>query len=96
MLFPSGFLTPFPIGFFNSSVTHADHCIKIYGLIREQFLLQKSGDALAEVAQESPSPGGVPLRDVVSGHSGDGLGLDLVILEVFSNLSDSMKIQHGH
>jgi len=55
MLFPSWFLTPFPIGFFNSSVTHADHCIKIYGLIREQFLLQKSGDALAEVAQESPS-----------------------------------------
>lgn len=30
------------------------------------------------------------LRDVVSGHSGSGLGLDLVILEVFPNLSDSM------
>ena len=36
--------------------------------------------------------GDVALRDVVSGHGGGGLGLDLVILEVFSNLNDSMKI----
>ena len=27
-------------------------------------------------------------RDMVSGHGGDGLGLDLVILEVFSSLND--------
>jgi len=28
--------------------------------------------------------GDVALRSMVSGHGGDGLGLDLVILEVFS------------
>ena len=33
--------------------------------------------------------GDVAVRDVVSGHGGKGLGLDLV-LEVFSNLNDSM------
>jgi len=33
--------------------------------------------------------GDVALRDMVSGHGGDGLRSDL-ILEVFSNLSDSM------
>ena len=31
----------------------------------------------------------VALRDVVSGHGGDGLGLDWMILVVFSNLDDS-------
>ena len=31
-------------------------------------------------------------RDVVSGHGGDGLGSDLMILEVFSNLNESMTI----
>ena len=36
------------------------------------------------------SHGGVALGDMVSGHSGDGLGLDLVILEVFSRRNDSM------
>ena len=30
----------------------------------------------------------VALRDVVSGHGGDGLGLGLVILVVFSNVND--------
>jgi len=30
------------------------------------------------------------LVDMVSGHGGDGLGLDWMILEVFSNLNDSM------
>ena len=35
--------------------------------------------------------GDVALRDVVSGHGGDELGLDWVILEVFSNLTDSVK-----
>ena len=30
--------------------------------------------------------GDVALRDVVSGHGGDGLGLDWMILAVFSNL----------
>ena len=32
----------------------------------------------------------VALRDVVSGHGGGGLGLDWMILEVFSNLNDSV------
>ena len=35
--------------------------------------------------------GVVSLRDVVSGHSRDGLGLDLVISAVFPNLSDAMR-----
>ena len=45
---------------------------------------------------ESPSlevfknHGDVALRDVVSGHGWGGLVLDLVILEVFSNLNESM------
>ena len=30
--------------------------------------------------------GALALRDMVSGHGGDGLGLDLVILEVFPTL----------
>ena len=30
------------------------------------------------------------LRDMVSGHNGDGLELDRIISEVFSNLNDSM------
>ena len=34
--------------------------------------------------------GDVALRDVVSGHGEGGLGLDLMILEVFSSLNDSM------
>ena len=34
--------------------------------------------------------GDVALRDVVTGHGGDGLGLDVVILVVFSHLSDSV------
>jgi len=58
----------------------------------------KSGDALAQTAQGavgSPSLEGfksredVALRDVDSGHGGDGLGLDWVIPEVFSSLNDS-------
>ena len=36
--------------------------------------------------------GDVALRDVVSECGGDGLGLGLVILEVFPNLRDSMFI----
>ena len=32
----------------------------------------------------------VALRDVGSGHGGGGLGLDWMILEVFSNLNDSV------
>ena len=35
--------------------------------------------------------GGVTLGDMVSGHSGGGLGLNLGLLEVFCNLYDSMK-----
>ena len=34
--------------------------------------------------------GDVALRDVGSGHGGDGLGLDLGILTVFSSLNDSI------
>ena len=34
--------------------------------------------------------GDVALRDMVSGHGGDGLGLNLVFSEVFSNLNDSV------
>ena len=36
------------------------------------------------------SYGDVVLRDTVYGHGGNGLGLDLVIFELFSNLNDSM------
>ena len=34
--------------------------------------------------------GDVVLRDVVSRHGGDGLGLDLMIIEFFSNCCDSL------
>ena len=34
--------------------------------------------------------GDVALRDMVSGHGGDGMGLDLGVLEIFSNLNDSV------
>ena len=34
--------------------------------------------------------GDVAMRDMVNGHGGNGLGLDLMILELFSNLNDSM------
>lgn len=36
--------------------------------------------------------GDVALREVVSGHSGGGLGLNLGNLEVLSNLSDSKEV----
>jgi len=36
----------------------------------------------------------VALRDMVSGHGGDGLGLNVMIIEVFSNLNDSMILLH--
>ena len=38
--------------------------------------------------------GDVTPRDMVSGYGGDGLGLDLMILEVFSSLNHS-KILWG-
>jgi len=45
---------------------------------------------------ESPSlevfKEGVALRDVVSGRSGDGLGLDWMILELFSSLRGSISL----
>ena len=53
-----------------------------------------AADCIGTGVVESPSlevfkeRGDVALRDVVSGHSGDGL--DLMILETFSNLSDPM------
>ena len=37
--------------------------------------------------------GDVVLKDMVSWHCGDGLVLDLVILEVFSNLNNSMILR---
>ena len=39
--------------------------------------------------------GDVALRDVVSGHGGGGMGLDLGILEVFSNINDSVISDGG-
>lgn len=38
----------------------------------------------------STSCGDVALGNTVSGHSGDGLGLELEILEAFSNLHNSV------
>ena len=38
------------------------------------------------------SHGDVGLGDMVSGYGGDGLGLDLEILEVFSALNESMAL----
>jgi len=35
------------------------------------------------------------MRDMVSGHGGDGMGLDLGILEVFSILNDSVILRDG-
>ncbi len=37
--------------------------------------------------------GDAVLRDMVSGHGGDGLGLDLDLAKVFSNLRDSMSLR---
>ena len=37
----------------------------------------------------------VAMRDMVSGHGGDGMGLDLGILEVFSILNDSVILRDG-
>ena len=63
---------------------------------------RKSGDRLAQLPRGvvgSPSlevfknRGDVALRDVVGGHTRGGLGLDLVIQEVFSNLSESLILQ---
>ena len=48
------------------------------------------GSPSLEVSQ---SRGDVALRDVGSGHGGDGLGL--VILVVFPSLSDSMILMRG-
>lgn len=49
------------------------------------------GSPSLEVFQENC--GDVALRDAVSGHGGDGLGLDLVILEVFSNFNGSTVLK---
>jgi len=51
---------------------------------------------LPREVRESPSlevlknHGDVALRDVGSGHGGDGLGLDWMVLVVFCNLNGSM------
>ena len=66
--------------------------------IRENFT-KKSGDAVAQLPREVleshilevfRSREDVALRDVGSGHGGVGRWLVLVILEVFSNLHDSV------
>ena len=68
------------------------------GWILGSFLLITSDEALAQLPREMveslslevfKNHGDVALKDVVSEHGGEGLGLDLV-LEVFSNLNDSM------
>jgi len=38
----------------------------------------------------------VALRDVVSGHGGDGMVVGQMILVVFSNLNDSMIVRLSH
>ena len=56
-------------------------------------------DTVAQGVVGSPSlevfqnHGDVALRDVGSGHSGGGLGLGLVGLEVFSNWNDSAVVR---
>ena len=68
------------------------------GWILGSFLLITSDEALAQLPREMveslslevfKNHGDVALRDVVSGHGGKGLGLDLV-LEVFFNSNDSL------
>ena len=65
----------------------------------EKCILKKSGEAVAQLPREVvqslslevfQNRVDVALMDVVSGHGGHGLELDMVILEVFSNLNDSM------
>ena len=64
---------------------------------QEKFLFRMSGEAVAQLPREmvESSPlemfknrGGVALTDVASENGGDGL--DMMILEVFSSLNDSM------
>ena len=67
---------------------------------QEKFLYWRSGQALQQAAQRSggvPIPGGVQkmCRGGISGHGLAGMvvlgwRLDLMILELFSNLNDSM------
>lgn len=52
--------------------------------------LKGSKSCIHQGALTASLPPSRPLRAMVSGHDGDGLGSDLVILEEFSNLSDSM------
>ena len=68
-------------------------------LVIRTNLFSESGDAVAQLPREvrgSPSLEvfencrSVALRDVASGHGGGGVGLDLGILGVFSNLNDSV------
>ena len=60
------------------------------------FPLRKNGEILAQVGVESLSLemfqecGDMALRDVVSGHGGDGVVAGHDTLEVFSSLNDCM------
>ena len=47
------------------------------------------GGGAVTVPEGVKNRGDVALGDMVSGHGGDGLGLNLVILEVFSKLNDA-------
>ena len=71
---------------------------------KEQFSLRGSGEAVAQVAWEGGGvtvPGGVQelwgcgSEGHGQCHGGSGLGLDLVILEAFSDLNDSMIQQRA-
>ena len=68
--------------------------------IRKKFLSKRVVKYLSSLPMEekeslSSEVGDVALGDMVSGHGENGLGLDSVILEVFSNLNDSMRSRTG-
>ena len=63
--------------------------------------LRKHGDELAQAEQGGggitipggvTEPGDVAMRDTISGHGGGGLSLDLMVLDVSSNLNDTMVL----
>ena len=68
------------------SSTHA-------ALLRDRLPGEVVGSPSLEVFKEG---GDMALRHVGSGHGGGGVGLDLGILEVFSNLNDSVTVCGFH
>lgn len=74
------------------SPSHADR--QGFSLQHQEYLPASGGHRAAAKGSDAGGAsiaacGDVAQRDVVRGHSGDGLGLDLGIL-VFSNLNDSL------